>query len=69
MVRTIRGGVKTAGGGMPGRDPAREAELATAAGGEDAYAELFQNLARGVETMTVHTLQNLPHLSFLPAGQ
>jgi len=54
---------------MPGRDPARQAELATAAGGEEAYAELVENLSRGVKTATVHTIQNLPHLSFLPAGQ
>lgn len=54
---------------MPGPDPAREAELAAAAGGEEAYAELLENLLRGVKTATVHTIQNLPHLSFLPEGQ
>ncbi|MCH7823186.1 MAG: hypothetical protein IH849_00155 [Acidobacteria bacterium] len=54
---------------MPGPDPVREAELAAAAGGEEAYAELLENLLRGVKTATVHTIQNLPHLSFLPEGQ
>ncbi len=54
---------------MPGPDPAREAELAAAAGGEEAYAALSEDLLRGIKTATVHTIQNLPHLSFLPEGQ
>jgi hypothetical protein len=54
---------------IPRPDPAREAEMATAAGGREAYAELLENFMRGVKTATMHTIQNLPHLSFLPAGQ
>jgi hypothetical protein len=54
---------------MPGTDPAREAEMAAAAGGEEAYAALTADFFRGVKTATVHTIQNLPHLSFLPEGQ
>ncbi|MED5559652.1 MAG: hypothetical protein VYE24_04430 [Acidobacteriota bacterium] len=54
---------------MPGVDPVREAELANAAGGEEAYVRLRENMLRSVKKATIHTIQNLPDLSFLPEGQ
>ena len=50
-------------------NPAREVEMAAAAGGDEAYAELIEEVVRGIESSTSHTLVNLPHLSFQPEGQ
>lgn len=54
---------------MVGPDPVREAELANAAGGEEAYSKLLENMLRNVKTATIYTIQNLPDLSFLPEAQ
>ena len=54
---------------MSGVDPVREAELANAAGGEEAYVRLRENMLRSVKKATIHTIQNLPDLSFLPEAQ
>jgi len=51
---------------MADQDPEREAKMAEAAGGQEAYLELIATFTGAIKSTSVSTHVPLPHLSFRP---